>query len=59
MDYLLTGDPMKGELSTSANLYKRFQTLEALSNEDRITVISVIDAIIAKRQAENAIRPTG
>lgn len=57
VDYLLTGDPMKDEPLANANLYRRFQTLEALNDEDRNTVISVIDAIIAKRQVENAIKP--
>jgi len=57
VDYLLTGDPIKGEPLANANLYRRFQTLEALSDEDRTTVISVIDAIITKRQVENAIKP--
>jgi len=57
VDYLLTGDPVKDEPLANANLYRRFKTLEALSDEDRNTVISVIDAIIAKRQVENAIKP--
>jgi len=57
VDYLLTGDPIKDEPLANANLYRRFQTLEALNDEDRNTVISVIDAIIAKRQVENAIKP--
>ena len=57
VDYLLTGDPIKDEPLASANLYRRFQTLEALNDEDRNTVISVIDATIAKRQVGNAIKP--
>lgn len=57
VDYLLTGDPIKDEPLANANLYRRFQTLEALNDEDRNTVISVIDAIIAKRQVENAMKP--
>ncbi len=57
VDYLLTGDPIKDEPLANANLYRRFQTLEALNDEDRNTSISVIDAIIAKRQVENAIKP--
>lgn len=57
VDYLLTGDPVKEEPLASANLFRRFKTLETLSDEDRSTVISVIDAIIAKRQVENAIKP--
>lgn len=57
VDYLLTGDLIKDEPLANANLYRRFQTLEALNDEDRNTVISVIDAIIAKQQVENAIKP--
>ena len=57
VDYLLTGNPVKEEPLASANLFRRFKTLETLSNEDRNTVINVIDAIIAKRQVENAIKP--
>lgn len=57
VDYLLTGDPVKEEPLASANLFRRFKTLETLSDEDRSTVISVIDAIIAKRQVENAMKP--
>ncbi len=57
VDYLLTGDAIKDEPLANVHLYRRFQTLEALSDEDRTTVISVIDAIIAKRQVENAMKP--
>lgn len=57
VDYLLTGNPIKEEPLASTNLFRRFKTLETLSDEDRNTVINVIDAIIAKRQVENAIKP--
>ena len=57
VDYLLTGNPVKEGLLASANLFRRFKTLETLGDEDRSTVINVIDAIIAKRQVENAIKP--
>ena len=57
VDYLLTGNPIKEEPLASANLFRRFKTLETLNDEDRSTVITVIDAIIAKRQVEHAIKP--
>ena len=57
VDYLLTGNPVKEEPLVSANLFRRFKTLETLNDEDRSTVITVIDAIIAKRQVEHAIKP--
>ena len=59
VDYLLTGNPVKEEPLASTNLFRRFKALEMLSDEDRSTVINVIDAIIAKRQVENAIKPVG
>jgi hypothetical protein len=46
-----------GEPLANANLYRQFQTLEALSVEDRTTVISSIDVILANRHRENAIKP--
>ena len=57
VDYLLTGNPVKEEPLASSNLFRRFKTLEALNDEDRRTIINVIDAIIAKRQVEHAIKP--
>jgi len=50
------------EESPLANLtlFKRFKTLEALETfgeDDRTTVINVIDAIIAKRKVVSAIKP--
>ncbi len=57
VDYLLTGNPVKEASLASANLFRRFKTLETLNDEDRGTVITVIDAIIAKRQVELAIKP--
>jgi Fe-S-cluster formation regulator IscX/YfhJ len=39
------------------SLHKRFKTLETFDDEDKQTVIKVIDAIIAKRQVENAMAP--
>lgn len=57
VDYLLTGNPIKEEPLASNNLFRRFKTLETLNDEDRSTIINVIDAIIAKRQVEHAIKP--
>ena len=57
VDYLLTGNPIKEEPLASSNLFRRFKTLETLNDEDRSTIINVIDAIIAKRQVEHAIKP--
>lgn len=57
LDYLVMGLPMEESPIRNEVLYKRFKTLETFDDEDKTTVIKVIDAIIAKRQVENAIRP--
>lgn len=57
LDYLVMGLPMEESPIRNEVLYKRFKTLETFDDEDKTTVINVIDAIIAKRRVENAIRP--
>lgn len=59
VDYLLTGNPVEETPLANANLFRRFKAkaLEAFSEEDKITVIRVIDAIIAKRRVEGALQP--
>jgi len=57
VDYLLTGNPVEDSPLANSTLFKRFQALEKFNEEDRTTVINVIDAIIAKRQVESAIKP--
>ncbi|MCP5210681.1 MAG: helix-turn-helix transcriptional regulator [Hahellaceae bacterium] len=57
LDYLVMGLPMEDSPIRSESLHKRFKTLEAFDDADKQTVISVIDAIIAKRQVESAIQP--
>jgi transcriptional regulator with XRE-family HTH domain len=57
LDYLVMGLPMEESPIRNEVLYKRFKTLETFDDEDKTTVIKIIDAIITKRQVENAIRP--
>ena len=57
LDYLVIGLPMEESPIRNEVLYKRFKTLETFEDEDKTTVINIIDAIIAKRQVESAIRP--
>ncbi len=57
IDHLLTGNPVEDSPLANSNLFKRFKTLETFCEEDKTTVINVIDAIIAKRQVESAIKP--
>lgn len=56
VDYLLTGT---GNDSTLANarLFRRFQALEHLGEEDQLTVIRVIDAMIAQQRVASAMAP--
>ena len=55
VDFLLTGNPVEGTPLASSRLFRRFQVLEALGNDDQETVIKVIDAIIAKQRMESAL----
>lgn len=57
VDYLLTGNPQQEHANVDETLFRRFQVLERFSNEDKQTVIKVIDAMIAKHQVEHAIKP--
>lgn len=55
VDFLLTGNPVEDTPLASSRLFRRFQVLEALGNDDQETVIKVIDAIIAKQRMESAL----
>jgi len=57
VDYLLTGNPMEETPLANSMLFKRFQALETFNEEDRITIIKVIDAMIAKHRMEAALTP--
>jgi transcriptional regulator with XRE-family HTH domain len=57
LDYLVMGQPMEDTPIRSELLFRRFKALEGFDDEDKTTVINVIDAIIAKRQVEQAIKP--
>ena len=57
VDYLLTGDPQQEHPNVDDILFRRFQVLERFSEEDKQTVITVIDALIAKHQVEHANKP--
>jgi hypothetical protein len=57
VDYLLTGNPVEETPFANANLFRRFKALETFSEEDKSAVIHVVDAIIAKRRVEGALRP--
>ena len=57
VDYLLTGNPMEDSPLASSRLFKRFQVLEHLNQDDQDTVIKIIDAMIAKGRVEAALAP--
>jgi len=56
LDFLVMGLSMEDFPIRNELLHKRFKALETFDEADKATVINVIDAIIAKRQVENAIR---
>jgi len=57
VDYLLIGHPAEDTPLGDARLFRRFQAVEGLDNEDREAVIKLIDAMIAKQQVAHAIKP--
>lgn len=59
IDYLLTGNRTEDSPLHNLRLLERFQALEDFSNEDRETVIKLIDAMIVKNKVEGAIKPFG
>lgn len=56
-DYLLTGNAAEELALANTRLFKRFQALESLAEDDQQTVIKVIDAMIAKRRMASALTP--
>jgi transcriptional regulator with XRE-family HTH domain len=57
VDYLLTGNPVEDSQLANARLFRRFQALEHLAQDDQETVIRVIDAVIAQRRMASALAP--
>jgi len=57
VDYLLTGNPVEDSRLANARLFRRFQALEHLAQDDQETVIRVIDAVIAQRRMASALAP--
>lgn len=56
VDYLLTGTGTDSTLA-NARLFRRFQALEHLGEEDQSTVIRVIDAMLAQQRVASAMAP--
>lgn len=57
LDYLVMGTPIEDTPIKSDILFRRFKILEHFKPDDQDTVIKVIDAIIAKHQVEQALKP--
>ncbi len=55
VDFLLTGNPAEEMPLGNTRLYKRFKAVEDFDGADQETVISLIDAMIAKRQMQTTL----
>lgn len=55
MDFLLTGSPAEEMPLGNTPLYKRFKAVEDFDGANQETVISLIDAMIAKRQMQTTL----
>lgn len=57
IDYLLTGNPAEDSPLANNRLFKRFLAIEHFNEEDQETIITLIDAMIAKQQMQSALQP--
>ena len=57
IDYLLTGNPIESSPLSNTFLLKRFKEIESFNKEEQDTVITLIDAMIAKHRMESAMKP--
>ncbi len=57
IDYLLTGNPVESSPLSNTFLFKRFKEIESFNKEEQDTVITLIDAMIAKHRMEGAMKP--
>lgn len=57
VDYLLTGNPQQELPNVDDSLFRRFQALARFDEEDKQTVIKLIDAMIAKQRMASALAP--
>ena len=55
VDFLLTGNPAEEMPLSNARLFKRFKAVEDFDGADQETVISLIDAMIAKQQMQTTL----
>lgn len=57
VDFLVTGDREEARPLHNMRLLDRFRVLQDFEADDQEVVIKVIDAMIAKRQVEGALKP--
>ncbi len=57
VDYLLTGAQIEDSQLANIRLFRRFQALERLGEEEQQTVMRVIDAMIAQHRVTSALAP--
>lgn len=57
VDYLLTGTEIEESNLANIRLFRRFQALEHLGQEDQQTVMRIIDALIAQQRVTSALAP--
>ena len=57
LDYLVMGTPIEDTPIKNEILFRRFKILEHFKPDDQETVIKIIDALIAKQQVEQALKP--
>ena len=57
VDFLLTGQETEGQALHNKRLLTRFRAVETFEADDQETVISLIDAMIAKHAMKTALRP--
>jgi hypothetical protein len=48
---------MEDSQLANARLFRRFQAVEHMAEEDQLTIIRVIDAMIAQRRVASALAP--
>jgi hypothetical protein len=51
----LTGNPAEDTKLASTRLFRRFQALESLAEDDREAIIKVIDAMVIKHQTRQMV----
>ncbi len=57
VDYLLTGAQIEDSQLANIRLFRRFQALERLGEEEQQTVMRVIDAMVAQHRVTSALAP--